>query len=100
MSERITETRWDYDSTQIKPMVTGLDNGNCRVPIAEIYGKDVEERDAIGTLIAFGPRLQAGVKDAIRYLCEQDVDFGKRIVAAREVLSDLDYDLEEALTPK
>ena len=56
----ITKTNWQYDSVRFE--VTGRDNGNCRITVAIPYGKDAEERDAIGTLIAAAPEMLEALK--------------------------------------
>ncbi len=52
---------WQYDSA--RACVTGVDNGNCRITVANVWGKTPEEVEAHGRLIAAAPELAEALRD-------------------------------------
>jgi len=53
------KTDWQYDENGA---VTGIDNGNCRVLVANVFGYDADQRDAHARLIAASPEMLEALK--------------------------------------
>jgi len=54
-----TDWKWEVELHR----VTGVDDGECRVVVAEIFGKNTEEIEEHGKLIANAERLKLALED-------------------------------------